>query len=283
MLRPEHQTQLMELKVKGKIFVAILFVAMSGCSIIDQNKALSAREDMLVFVHGAHLTSDAWFSTAKILKSVGFDSISVNLPGRNASDNPNEITLNLSSQALCDAIKNIGSPIVLIAHSQGGAISNNALSLCPKSNIKSIIYIAAVAPIDGDTPFSLLNKADESNYLKGINYDDDSGWMVINNKDLFVSAFTNSESAAIKEAIMRQAVNEPAIIGDGVVHYNSDYFAKLNKFYIHTKFDKIISIESQEKIASKIDLDKSVALETGHLPMLSSPVLLAREIKNILN
>mgnify|MGYP002700308706 CR=1 FL=1 len=269
--------------MKGKIFVAILFIAISGCSIINQNNALSAKDEILVFVHGAHLTSDVWSSTAKILKSVGFDSISVNLPGRNPSDNPNEITLNLSSQALCDAIKNIGSPIVLIAHSQGGAISNNAFSLCPKSNIKSIIYIAAVAPIDGDTPYSLLSKADESNYLKGINYDDNSGWMVINNKGLFVSTFTNSESTAIKDTIMRQAVNEPTIIGEGVVNYNADYFSTLNKFYIHTKFDNIISIESQEKIASKIDLDRSITIDTGHLPMFSSPVLLASEIENILN
>ena len=193
------------------------------------------------------------------------------------------ITLNLLAQALCDAIKNIDSPIVLISHSQGGAISNNAFSLCPKRNINSIIYIAAVAPIDGDTPYSLLSKADESNYLKGIYYDDDSGWMTINDKDLFVSVFTNSVSIAIKYTIMRQAVNEPAIIGEGVVHYNTDYFSTLNKFYIHTKFDKIISIESQEKIASNLDLDKSITIDTGHLPMLSSPALLASEIENILN
>ena len=269
--------------MKGNVFVVILFVAISGCSIFDQKKELSAREEMLVFVHGAHLTSDSWFSTAKILKSVGFNSISVNLPGRNSLENPNKITLNISSQALCGAIKNINYPIVLIAHSQGGAISNNAFSICPKSNIKSIIYIAAVAPINGDTPYSLLSKADESNYLKGINYDEDSGWMTINDKNLFVSVFTNSESTTIKDTIMRQAVNEPAIIGEGVIRYNSEYFSTLNKFYIHTRFDKIISIESQEKIASKVELDRSVTIDTGHLPMLSSPALLAREIENILN
>ena len=107
--------------------------------------------------------------------------------------------------------------------------------------------------------------------------------MTINDKDSFVSVFTNSVSIAIKDTIMRQAVNEPAIIGEGVVHYNTDYFSTLNKFYIHTKFDKIISIESQEKIASNLDLDKSITIDTGHLPMLSSPALLVSEIENILN
>ena len=269
--------------MKRRIVVVVLLTIISGCSSVDQKRNFSDKKEMLVFVHGAHLTADSWLSTAKILESAGFDVISVNLPGRNSSDNPNKITLNLSSQSLCDSIKHIDSPIVIIAHSQGGAVSNNAFSICPEKNIKSIIYIAAVAPVDGDTPYSLLSKVDEDNYFSGINYDDSSGWMIINNKDSFVSVFTNSESIAIKDKIMRQAVNEPAIIGEGVVHYDSEYFSKLNKFYIHTKFDKIISIESQKKITSKIDIERSAVLDTGHLPMISSPELLASEIEDILN
>ena len=270
--------------MKIRIIVVTLFIIIcSGCSNVYQNKQPSARKETLVFVHGAHLTSDAWFSTTEILETAGFNTVTVDLPGRNSSDNPNEITLNVSSQVLCDSIKSIDNPIVLIAHSQGGAVSNNALSICPKANITNIIYIAAVAPLNGDTPYSLLSQADESNYLKGIHYDDSSGWMIINNKEVFVSIFTNSGSMSVKNKIMRLAVNEPAIIGEGVVHYDSEYFSTLNKFYIYTKFDKVISIESQEKIANKINLKKSSVIDTGHLPMISSPALLASKIARMLN
>jgi len=190
--------------------------------------------------------------------------------------------LDASSQALCDAIENVSAPITFIPHSQGGAIVNNALSICPMENIKNIIYIAAVAPANGDKPFSLLNSSDEENYFKGVSFDEKSGWMVVNNKDSFVSVFTNSASNEIARLISSQAVNEPAIIGDGVVSYEEEYFSKINKFYIYTKQDKIISLNSQKSITKKIDLKNHSTMDTGHLPMITSPLNLTIQIKAFL-
>lgn len=266
--------------------VVALVLMISGCASIPQNHELAEKvvqKPTLVFVHGAHLTAKSWLNTENILKAKGFDTLAVDLPGRNKSDNPHEITLNASSKALCDSIKSIDSSIVFVAHSQGGAVSNNALSICPKQNIKGMVYIAAVAPADGEKPFALLNKVDESNYFKGVSFDEKSGWMKIKDKNAFTSVFTNSKSNAIQHKVMSQSVNEPAVIGDGVVHYHNDYFSKLNKFYIHTKFDKIISLTSQQKIASKIELNGSTVLDTGHLPMLSAPEKLANHIEQFVN
>lgn len=268
--------------MKLGITVVTLCIIMSGCSNFYQNLGGYTEKETLVFVHGAHLSGKSWMSTAKILGGDGINTVLVDLPGRVPSDNPNEITLDISSGALCDALKPIDSSIVLIAHSQGGAVSNNALSICPNKNIKSIIYIAAVAPVDGDTPYSLLSKADELNYLEGIQYDDKSGWMAIRDNDLFVKNFTNSQSSKIKRKVMEQAVNEPAVIGEGVVSYDTEYFATLNKFYIYTQFDKIISLSSQKEIAGRIDIKDSGVINSGHVPMISAPELLASEIKRFL-
>jgi len=275
----------MELKMKLRFIVIVLFLFLLLSSIgfyLSQTTSnLEENKETLVFVHGAHLTRDSWFDVAKTLEIKGFKTLLVNLPGRNSSVNPNEITLNVSSKYLCETIKFISTPIVLVAHSQGGAISNNALSICPKKNIKSIIYIAAVSPSNGEKPFSLLNKADEFNYLKGINYDD-SGWMVINNKSLFVNSFTNSESNAVRNKIIKSSVDEPAMIGEGIVSYDISYFAKINKFYIYTKFDNIISLASQKNITRNMNLKNSATLETGHLPMISSAKLLSNKIEGFL-
>ena len=270
--------------MNARIFIiALCFCFIAGCSNTYSSKSLSSsQKETLVFVHGAHLTGSSWQAVSNTLKAVGFDTLLVNLPGRDLTDKPNNITLDVSSQALCNSMKTIHTPIVLIAHSQGGAVSNNALSICPKKNIRSIIYIAAVAPTDGDTPYSLLSKTDEFHYLKGIHYDENSGWMTINNPTLFADVFTNSQSSAIKNKVMASAVNEPAAIGEGVVHYDHEYFSTLDKFYIYTQFDKIISIPSQEKISRRIYIKKSAILATGHLPMISSPEILAQTIQSFL-
>lgn len=263
------------------VTLSALFM-ISGCASNKDSNNAKPPVDTLVFVHGAHLTSNAWSSVATLLEKDGYHTIAVNLPGRGPSANPNDITLDVSSQALCDAIKNVNASITFIGHSQGGAVVNNALSICPIKNIKNIIYVAAVAPTNGDKPFSLLNSSDEENYFKGVNFDDESGWMVISDKGSFVSVFTNSTSNKVTSLISSQAVNEPAITGDGVVSYEAEYFSKINKFYIYTKQDKIISINSQKSIAGKIDLKGHAVIDTGHLPMISSPLKLATQIKTFL-
>jgi len=268
----------------NKIVLVILpaLFMISGCASNKDSNNAKSPVNTLVFVHGAHLTSNAWSFVATLLEKDGYNTIAVNLPGREQSINPNSITLDVSSQALCDAIKNINAPITFIAHSQGGAVVNNALSICPIKNINNIIYVAAVAPTNGDKPFFLLNSSDEENYFKGVSFDEKSGWMVISDKGSFVSVFTNSTSNKITSLISSQAVNEPAIIGDGVVSYETEYFSKINKFYIYTKQDKIISLNSQKAITGKIDLKDSAIIDTGHLPMISSPLKLASQIKTFL-
>jgi pimeloyl-ACP methyl ester carboxylesterase len=263
------------------VILSALFI-ISGCASNKYSNNAKYPINTLVFVHGAHLTNNAWSSITTLLEKDGYNTIAVNLPGREQSINPNDITLDISSQALCDAIKTINTPITFIAHSQGGAVVNNALSICPIKNIKNIIYVAAVAPRNGEKPFSLLNTSDEENYFKGVNFDEDSGWMVISNKDSFVSVFTSSTSNEITRLISSQAVNEPAITGDGVISYEVEYFSKINKFYIHTKQDKIISLNSQKAIAGRIDLKNHAIIDTGHLPMISRPLKLANQIKTFL-
>lgn len=257
-------------------------MVISGCANVHNNsepEVSTTEKATLVFVHGAHLTADSWQETTRTLKAKGFNTLAVNLPGRNTSDNPHDITLNASSQALCDAIKPIKAPIMFVAHSQGGAVTNHALSICPQKNITGMIYVAAVAPKDGEKPFALLNKSDETNYFKGVTFDEKSGWMTIHDKAAFASVFTNSTSSKVKTQVMNKSVNEPAVIGDGVVHFDNNYFSGLKTFYIHTKFDQIISPESQKKIASNMTLNGSVEIETGHVPMLSAPEQLASHIE----
>lgn len=263
------------------IFTMLLILNLFGCTNTFLSKEFSGRNETFIFVHGAHLTSKSWLATSRIFKAQGFETVLVDLPGRTSLENPNEVTLNASSRALCESIQSVDSPIVLIAHSQGGAVANNAMSICPEKNIKGIVYVSAVVPLDGEKPYELLSKNDEDNYFKGVSYDDNTGWMVINDKDVFIDMFTSSGSLEVKREIMEQSVNEPAIIGEGVVHYDNEYYSRLDKFYIFAKFDKIISIESQKRIAGRIHLKNSTVLKSGHLPMLTSPEKLARAIEEL--
>ncbi|OUR81596.1 hypothetical protein A9Q82_09490 [Cycloclasticus sp. 46_120_T64] len=265
---------------------ALLSLVVTVCVAKDQGSPAEVSlqgAETLVFVHGAHLTKAAWSDVRDVLQADGLQTLAVDLPGRGSTDNANAITLEYSALALCSAIKKIAGPIVFVAHSQGGAVVNQSLSLCPRDNIKSIVYLAAVAPLNGEKPFSLLSQADESNYFKVVRYDEPSGWMLLTDKELFVSIFSNSASPKVKQTIMAQAVNEPAIIAEGVIKLRAEYFASLDKFYIYTVADQVISLASQQAIAATIKPKKELVLESGHLPMISSPIRLAAAIQSLLN
>jgi len=263
--------------MRSEFLVAIFMgLVLSSFSAIEAVASPSKKES-IVFVHGAHLTSKVWSKVETIMSGYGYETISIDLPGRLLSSDPSEITLDKSTKALCAEIENIQSPIVIVAHSQGGAIANNSLSICPQENLESIVYVAAVAPLNGDTPFSRLSKVDEENYFKGVSYDE-SGWMIIDDLDKFTDVFTNSKSKIVKNEIISQVVNEPAVIGDGVVRYSLSEYSRLNKLYVYTRFDKVISLSSQKTISRSIGPNNEVILDSGHVPMITEPVKLSNEI-----
>ncbi len=231
----------------------------------------------LVLVHGAHLTAESWDGVSFALRAAGYDVLSVNLPGRGDDGVvATNVTLDSSSRALCTKVKasEKGSKLSFVAHSQGGAVVNHLLGLCPEITPEKIIYLAAVVPLDGEKPFDKLSKADEENYYRGVVYDEATGLMQINNPEGFLASFVSEsldEGSALGEEVMRGAVDEPAAIGDGVVALDVARYRGAEKYYIFTSKDKIISLATQKGIAENVELVDSRIVDGGHLTMIVNP------------
>lgn len=236
------------------------------------NFAASAKnESIMVFVHGAHLTASAWQPVAETLDEKGYHTISINLPGRQDYLSPKDVTLNSSARYLCSAVSHINQSITFIAHSQGGAIVNHAQSICPSVKVDRIIYLASVSPLKGEKPFDRLSKEDETNYFKGVIYNENHGLMVINDKNAFAKIFSSSNNSSTINHVLKLSVNEPASIAEGVVEQDSELYSHIKKFYIFTEQDKIISKASQLKIEDSLNTIKTSSIDSGHIPMITHP------------
>ncbi len=244
--------------------------------------ALSAEQAAatVVFIHGAHLRGSAWQPVATELESAQIASHILDLPGRDNTVTPSSITLNHAAKALCERTNVLPQPQVWVMHSQGGAVAHEALASCNKAEISNLIYVSAVAPIEGAKPFALLNKDDEDNYFKGVTYKD--GWMKITNQAEYVASFTNTQSHSLKAKVWSQSVDEPAVTGEGKVYLNKTKLDAIPKAYVFAKEDKIISYATQQKIAQSIGATKTYSITSGHLPMITQPVALADAIKSAL-
>lgn len=83
------------------------------------------------------------------LRAGGIDAVAAQLPLTSLSDDV---------AALRQSIARVEGPVVLVAHSYGGAVATAGATRQEK--VKSLVYIAAMAPDEGETVAQLLHRAE---------------------------------------------------------------------------------------------------------------------------
>ncbi|WP_328921226.1 alpha/beta hydrolase [Streptomyces sp. NBC_00208] len=102
--------------------------------------ASDAPKPTVVLVHGAWADASGWSSVVKRLQKDGYPVVAPANPLR---------SLSADSSYLAAYLKSISGPIILVGHSYGGAVITNAATDNP--NVKSLVYIAAFAPDQGES------------------------------------------------------------------------------------------------------------------------------------
>lgn len=101
----------------------------------------------IVFVHGAFAESSSWDSVIDPLISAGHPVIAAANPLRGlASD----------AESVGDVVRSVEGPVLLVAHSYGGAVISNVDRDC--GEITGLVYVAAFAPDQGETCNALAMK-----------------------------------------------------------------------------------------------------------------------------
>jgi pimeloyl-ACP methyl ester carboxylesterase len=98
----------------------------------------------IVLVHGAFAESSSWDGVIDHLLEAGHPVIAAANPLRG-----------LAADAACvgDLVRTVDGPVVLVAHSYGGAVISNVPA--EAGDITGLVYVAAFAPEAGDTCISL--------------------------------------------------------------------------------------------------------------------------------
>jgi pimeloyl-ACP methyl ester carboxylesterase len=98
----------------------------------------------IVLVHGAFAESESWSPVIDSLVDAGQPVIAAANPLRGlASD----------AAAVGDLVRTVGGPVVLVAHSYGGAVISNVSA--DAGEIIGLVYVNAFAPDPGESCFSL--------------------------------------------------------------------------------------------------------------------------------
>lgn len=101
----------------------------------------------VLLVHGAWVDASSWIGVIPLLQAQGYNVLAV----QNALTSLEE-DVNVTRQALAS----LTGPTIVVGHSYGGVVITNASTGAP--NLHSLVYIAAVAPEEGESVMSIAEQ-----------------------------------------------------------------------------------------------------------------------------
>ncbi|MGH2884587.1 MAG: alpha/beta fold hydrolase [Solirubrobacteraceae bacterium] len=101
----------------------------------------------IVLVHGAFAESSSWDAVIDLLLDAGHPVIAAANPLRGVATD---------AAAVADVVRAVEGPVVLAAHSYGGAVLSNVPA--DAGDILGLVYVNAFAPDSGESCFALAGK-----------------------------------------------------------------------------------------------------------------------------
>jgi pimeloyl-ACP methyl ester carboxylesterase len=224
----------------------------------------------IVLVHGAFAESASWDRVIRELESAGHDVIAAANPLRGlASD----------AAAVSDLVRTIDGPVVLVAHSYGGAVISNVDS--DAGEIAGLVYVNGFAPEPGENCFQLAGMFPGSllgeETARPVSRSDGT-------TDLYIAAGSFHDifcqdvpapQAALMAATQRPATQEALVEPSG----ERPLWKELPSCFLIGGQDRIIPAALQHFMAHRAGARRTVELPTAsHAAAVSHPDATARLI-----
>lgn len=244
--------------------VALAATLLSGAALAQPAKPT------IVLVHGAFADSSSWNGVIQRLQQDGYRTVAVANPLRSVSNDAGLVS---------DVVGSIEGPVVLVGHSYGGQVISNAAT--GHENVKSLVYVAAFAPENGEAAADLAGKFPGGTlgeaFAAPVKLADGGVDLYIDQskfRDQFahdVVAETTALMAAgqrpITEAALTEKSGEPA-------------WKSLPSYFVYGDGDKNIPAKALGFMADRAGSKRTVVVEgASHVVMVSNPQVVADLIK----
>jgi pimeloyl-ACP methyl ester carboxylesterase len=256
-----------------KMFIAALASSMLALG----STAQAAQKPTIMLVHGAFEDSQVWGHVTAKLEADGYKVVVVDLPGRPSNPmSPDRVSLDLYRDTVVKALGTTNGPVVVVGHSFGGIVISAAAEQAPK--IKTLVFLAAYLPQDGDSLVSMAQKDTDAKIGPHLQIQKEKGIASIEYSSR-ADLFANGGPEALRQAIPDLILDEPLAPLATPVKVTSANFGNVDKVYIHTALDQVISPAFQAQMVANTPVRVEYTLQTGHTPFLTDPNGLADAIE----
>jgi pimeloyl-ACP methyl ester carboxylesterase len=215
----------------------------------------SPENSTIILVHGAWADGSCWSNLILPLERRGLKAICAPIP---------LTSLTNDAAALTWAVERISGPVVLVGHAYSGAV----IGAVREERVKSLVYIAALAPDEGETVAKVFYRDDKSSEAPKMVADSHGFiWMLEDDFRRAVAHKASADQAKIAAAVQRplgvQCIQEPAPV---------PLWKSKPSWYLIAEEDRMINPKTQQFMADRMGATVR-SHRADHTPMYSEPAL----------
>ncbi|MEU7899673.1 alpha/beta hydrolase [Nonomuraea sp. NPDC049152] len=254
----------------GGLAAALLAVP-SAASAHDDASAKA--KPTIVLVHGGFADASNWNGVIARLQRDGYKTIAPANPLRG---------IPTDAAYISSVLKSIHGPIVLVAHSYGGAVITNAA--VGVDNVKALVYIAAMAPDEGEKLVDLFGKFPGSQIPDSVrevpytNADGSTGIDLYLEPDKFRAAF--AADLPVSTTRLMQATQRPFAASSYTDTTTGAAWRTIPSWALVATEDKAIPPTLERFFYKRAKSHVYEAKGASHVPMISMPGLVTRIIQD---
>ncbi|RDC56508.1 alpha/beta fold hydrolase [Pedobacter chinensis] len=246
--------------------------------ISNSQTALSAEEgektplkpQTYVLVHGAWQAPYVWDAVNSALTKKGNKVIVVELPAHGTDNTPTHtLSLDVYRDKVIEAIAKVEGKIILAGHSMGGMVITHVAEKVP-AKISKLVYIGAFLPTTGQALTDLAFSDPDSKLGPLLAPSPDQLTLDVVRENL-TNLFIADGTPADKERVLTNYRPEPAIPFTSKVTLTSENFGAVEKIYIKTLQDIVISPKLQDRMIDDAGIKTVYEINTSHSPFLAKP------------
>ncbi len=245
---------------------AFAVTTLSSCA--KDDTASDSKQHTYVLVHGAWQAPYVWDEVRDELTGKGNKVVVVELPGHGKDATPTyTLSLDVYRDKVIKELSAVEGPVILVGHSMGGMVVTAVAEKVP-DRIRKLVYIGAFVPQSGQ---ALADISDPDSKLgPSLIPSQDQLTLDVKQEDL-TSLFIADGSAQAKQRVIDNYRAEPAIPFTTRVILTQAHFGTVEKVYIKTLKDIVISPGLQDKMSTAAGIKTIYTVNTSHSPFLSQP------------
>jgi pimeloyl-ACP methyl ester carboxylesterase len=254
--------------MRRRIFSIVSVLAVCAGALAATTGSLIAAPKHFVLVHGAWHTGAAWDGVIEGLQKRGYTAEAITLPGYGAGNgDPSTVTLADDTAALIAVLEKQTEPVILVAHSAGGVVAQQAV---PKaaSKIAEVVFFDAFLASDGKRLLDSLPPDIKAAYEKTAA--DNHNTLPVP-EGLIRHVLMPDDSKADQDLVIGHLVTQPYGYYTGVVDAAAFAKAPVKRGFLFAKDDKSLPPGAFKGMVAALGPFDEADIAGGHEVIFTNP------------